>query len=265
MRAEQALGRQEFVLYYQPKVNMRQGRVVGAEALIRWQHPEEGLLAPGRFLPQLDNTDLVVPLGEWVIGQALHQMQQWASQGLQLPVSVNIAGDHLERPDFVERLQTLLARFPQVDPHHLELEILETTAVNNLERVVATMQGCAALGVRFALDDFGTGYSSLTYFRRLPAQVLKIDQSFVRDMLEDHEDLAIVTGVVSLATTFEREVIAEGLETVAHGVKLLELGCSMAQGYGIAKPMPADQLASWIQTWQAPVSWLEYPGPNVVS
>jgi EAL domain-containing protein (putative c-di-GMP-specific phosphodiesterase class I) len=139
----------------------------------------------------------------------------------------------------------------------LELEVLETSAMQDISRVSETMRACQALGVQFALDDFGTGYSSLTYLKRLPAQTLKIDQSFVRDMLDDLDDLAIVDGVVGLAKAFERAVIAEGVESHAHGKRLQALGCHLAQGYGIARPMPAALIPAWVQSWQARPQWLD--------
>ncbi len=250
-----ALERREFVLYYQPKVNMRSGLVIGAEALIRWQHPQRGLLPPGLFLPIIENHAMSVELGEWVISSALSQMAQWRESGLKLSVSVNIGARQLQQNGFVERLQTLLSEWPQVPPQALELEILETSALEDISQVSAVILACQALGVRFALDDFGTGYSSLTYLKRLPAELLKIDQSFVRDMLTDTDDLAIVQGVIGLAKAFRRNVIAEGVETIAHGELLLPLGCELAQGYGIARPMPAADIPSWVKTWKPDPSW----------
>jgi diguanylate cyclase (GGDEF)-like protein/PAS domain S-box-containing protein len=250
-----ALTRNELVLHYQPKVNMRTGQVVGAEALIRWQHPEQGLLAPAHFLPAIENHALAVEVGEWVIHTALAQMQAWQAQGLHLPVSVNVGARQLQQRDFVARLKAILAEHPQVDPAHLELEVLETSALEDIPGVSLVMESCRELGVLFALDDFGTGYSSLTYLKRLPVAILKIDRSFVHDMLDDADDLAILKGVIGLAQAFKREVIAEGVETVAHGTALLALGCELAQGYGVACPMPAAKLPAWVQGWQPDVAW----------
>ncbi|MES2949308.1 MAG: EAL domain-containing protein [Pseudomonadota bacterium] len=250
-----ALAQQEFVLYYQPKVNMRTGATTGAEALIRWQHPERGLLAPAAFLPIIENHPISVALGEWVIDSALTQMAQWKAEGLDLAVSVNIGARQLQQDNFAARLTQLLARHPGVAPRQLELEILETSALEDLAQVFQSILACQALGVRFALDDFGTGYSSLTHLRHLPAEVIKIDQSFVRDMLDDSDDLAIVTGVIGLAAAFRRDVIAEGVETTAHGTQLLLLGCEMAQGFGIARPMPAADVPVWIVNWRPEASW----------
>jgi diguanylate cyclase (GGDEF)-like protein/PAS domain S-box-containing protein len=252
-----ALDNQQFVLYYQPKVNMKTGKVIGVEALIRWQHPCRGLLNPLDFLPIIENNPMSIEMGEWVIDTALTQISQWQKMGLDLPVSisVNIAAVQLQQPDFTQRLTTLLAAHPNVKPCYLELEVLETSALDDVHHVSTTMLECIALGVSFALDDFGTGYSSLTYLRRLPANLIKIDQSFVRDMLIDTDDFAIVEGVIALAKSFKREVIAEGVETIEHGKALLQLGCNLAQGYGIAKPMPAHDVPVWVNNWRPDASW----------
>jgi diguanylate cyclase (GGDEF)-like protein/PAS domain S-box-containing protein len=251
----QAMDAREFILYYQPKVNMRTGAVIGAEALIRWQHPQRGLLAPAVFLPVIEDHPLAVEIGEWVIDTALTQMETWRAQGLTIPVSVNIGARQLQQSNFVERLRELLAAHPQIGPDWLELEVLETSALEDLARVSQIIADCRRIGVHFALDDFGTGYSSLTYLKRLPATLLKIDQSFVRDMLDDPDDLAILEGVIGLSRAFRRDVIAEGVETVEHGAMLLRLGCDLAQGYGIARPMPAHALPAWTQTWQPDPGW----------
>jgi EAL domain-containing protein (putative c-di-GMP-specific phosphodiesterase class I) len=175
--------------------------------------------------------------------------------GIHLPVSVNISAYQLQQTNFVTRLAKLLAAHREVNPRHLELEVLETGALSDFSEVAETMNACHQLGVEFALDDFGTGYSSLTYLRRLPAHLIKIDQSFVRDMLDDADDMAIVEGVIGLARTFKRDVIAEGVETIEHGAVLLKLGCELAQGYGIARPMPADDVPAWIRDWTPDISW----------
>jgi len=250
-----AMERHEFVLHYQPKVNMQTGAVVSAEALIRWQHPARGLLAPAAFLPLVENHPLSVELGEWVISTAIAQMGAWRVQDMDLSVSVNIGAYQLQQPDFAERLGEMLAGHPDLKPHCLQLEVLETSALQDMVHVGAVMQACKALGVGFALDDFGTGYSSLTYLKRLPAESLKIDQSFVRDMLTDPDDRAIVQGIIGLAKVFHRSVIAEGVETHAHGALLLKLGCELAQGYGIARPMPAADMPAWVQRWHTTPVW----------
>ena len=248
----------EFCLYYQPKADMRHGQVVGAEALIRWRHPEQGVLAPGAFMAMVENSQFAGTLGDWVLETAIQQMATWRAAGLVLPVSVNMSARHLQQPDFATRLQTLLARHPDIRPDWLELEVLETTALKELERVSRIFAECRELGVRFALDDFGTGYCSLTYLKHLPAQILKIDQSFIRTMLIDPGDLAIVRGIIGLAAAFKLAVIAEGVESVEHGVQLLELGCDHAQGYVIARPMPAEEVPGWIAGWRSPDEWANW-------
>jgi diguanylate cyclase (GGDEF)-like protein len=258
-QVRQALHHGELMLYYQPKVNMRSGQVVGAEALIRWQHPQQGLLAPGQFLPTIENHPLAVEVGEWVIHTALSQIQTWQSQGLNMTVSVNVGARQLQQHNFVQRLQAILADHAAVKPGCLELEVLETSALEDISGVSHVMEQCRQMGVMFALDDFGTGYSSLTYLKRLPVALLKIDQSFVRGMLDDPDDLAILQGVIGLARAFKREVIAEGVETVPHGVVLLQLGCELAQGYGVARPMPASELPDWVQHWQPDAQWTSSP------
>lgn len=254
-----ALEHQQFVLHYQPKVNMRTGQVLGLEALIRWNHPERGLLPPGMFLPMLENQPLSIDLGRWVLRTALAQIERWKAIGLTLPVSVNIDAQQLQQPDFVNELQQLLAEHPGVAPGDLELEILETNALDDMTRVSRVMDACRDIGVSFALDDFGTGYSSLTYLRHLPARTLKVDRSFVRDMLDDPEDLAILDGVIGLSIAFRRHVIAEGVETFEHGELLLRLGCDRGQGYAIAKPMPAEAVPEWTRSWKSNPRWLNTP------
>jgi diguanylate cyclase (GGDEF)-like protein/PAS domain S-box-containing protein len=254
-RIRHALAAGEFVLYYQPKVNMRKGMVIGAEALIRWQHPQQGILPPATFLPVIENHPLAVDIGEWVIDTALTQIELWHAAGLDLPVSVNVGARQLQASNFVDRLHEMLAAHPNVRPGDLELELLETSALEDLAGVSNVIEACRSIGVRFALDDFGTGYSSLTYLKRLPVDLLKIDQSFVRDMMSDPDDLAILEGVLGLATLFRRQVIAEGVETVDHGSMLLQLGCEQAQGYGIARPMPAHELPGWSVAWSPDPAW----------
>jgi EAL domain-containing protein (putative c-di-GMP-specific phosphodiesterase class I) len=191
-----------------------------------------------------------------VLETALQQVEAWAHIGLNLSVSVNISAHHLQQSDFAANLKALMDAHPTVPRDHLELEVLETTALNELDAVADVIRECTAMGVGFALDDFGTGFSSLTYLKRLPVQVLKIDQSFIRDMLDDPEDRAIVEGVLGLARAFRRRVIAEGAETPAHCKLLLQVGRELAQGYGIARPMSADKLPAWVADWHPDPDWL---------
>ena len=239
----------EFVLHYQPKVDMRLGRVLGVEALLRWRHPQRGLVSPGQFLPFIEHTDLGVDVGDWVLQRGIAQLTDWLALGLDITVSVNISARHLQQPTFVTRLAELLhAREPRV-ASRLVIEVLETTALEDVGYMRKLMHDCSALGVRFALDDFGTGYSTFTYLRQLPLDLLKIDQSFVRHMLDDRQDLAIVEGVIALSRKFGCGVIAEGVESQAHAERLIEAGCDIGQGNGIAMSMPADEVEAWVHDY----------------
>lgn len=256
---KQGLVNNEFTLYYQPKVNMVTGEVFGVEALIRWLHPEKGLIPPLSFLPFIDGTDIEIMIGNWVINEALRQLQDWNQQGIELEVSVNIASHHLRSEPFFSQLSEALATHSTVDAHSLQLEILESSALGDLDaisKILKTVQH--QLGINVALDDFGTGYSSLTHLRNLSANTLKIDQSFVRDILEDPSDYAIIEGVIGLANAFNRKVIAEGVESHEHGVMLIMMGCEQAQGYGIAKPMPGNELADWLGHYEPNQEWIHF-------
>jgi diguanylate cyclase (GGDEF)-like protein/PAS domain S-box-containing protein len=250
-----AFAQGDFILYYQPKINMRTLKVVGVEALIRWRHPVKGLLEPSEFLPFIENHPIHLELGTWVINTALDQISEWHKQGIDLAVSVNVGAYQLQHKNFFEQLTAALATHKSFKPSQLELEILETSALENMPHVSSLISDCKRIGVSFSLDDFGTGYSSLTYLKRLPSASLKIDTSFVQDMLTNPDDLAIVQGVIGLAEVFGRSVIAEGVESAAHGAKLLSMNCEVGQGYGIARPMPAADLPLWVQGWHKNPIW----------
>jgi diguanylate cyclase (GGDEF)-like protein/PAS domain S-box-containing protein len=254
-RLRDALAEEEFELYYQPKVNLRSGKVIGVEALLRWRHPERGLVAPGEFLPLIEHDDLIIGIGEWVVRAALAKITEWTAAGLDLPISVNIAARQLQRADFIDCLHGCLADYPDAPYGSLELEILESAALENTAHVRDVINTCQRLGVGFALDDFGTGYASLSYLRDIPADVLKIDQCFVRDVLEDTDDLTLIDGIISLANAFRRIVVAEGVETPEQGVLLMRLGCDIAQGYGIARPMPAHEIPGWVANYHPDPQW----------
>ncbi|MDE2615144.1 MAG: EAL domain-containing protein, partial [Burkholderiales bacterium] len=260
-RVQEALDQQEFVLFYQPKVDMRSGRVLGFEALLRWDHPQQGVIPPLQFLPLIENTGLSSRIGDWVIAQALEHLTQWHRAGMQISVSVNVSARHLQEPDFAQRLTELLARHAEPLASWLELEMLETAAHADIDATSALLARCRALGVRFALDDFGTGYSTLTYLKRLPVDTLKIDRSFVHHMLDDAQDRAIVEGVIGLARTFGCAVVAEGVESPAQARTLLELGCDIGQGTGIAAPMRADQVAGWAHEYRGMFALAPTPAP----
>lgn len=254
-RLEQALAEGEFQLLFQPKVNMLTCEVVGMEALIRWNHPEKGVLPPSEFLYNLASTDMEIEVGNWVIRHALEKQRALREAGLSLPVSVNLNAHHLQNSDFVDDIRAILAELPMQQPGDLEFEILESASIEDITDIYHTLISCQELGIHFSLDDFGTGYSSLAYFHRLPVDSLKIDQSFVQNMLEDPQDLAIVDSVVRLACVFKHPVIAEGVESLEHGAALLRLGCHLGQGYGIARPMPIEELESWKWKWDNDRDW----------
>ena len=251
-RIEKALKNGELCLYVQPKVNLKTGEVVGAETLIRWQHPIRGTILPGEFLPLTEDCNLSISIGEWVIREALQIMQNWREQGLLLPLSINISARQIRQGNFREQLSTIIKQFPDMPPGQLEIEIIESAALDDLQQISQLIASCKILGVNFALDDFGTGYSSLTYLKRLAVTTLKIDQSFVHDLLDDENDLAIVRGVVGLAKAFNAEIIAEGLENWQQARCLLDMGCFIAQGYVIAHPMPANDFLDWRKHFQMP-------------
>ena len=263
---QHALKSGELCLYYQPKVNMATGEVFGAEALIRWFHPEKGLIPPLDFLPLIDGTTLEIQIGDWVINEALQQLTLWQQQGLSLEISVNIASYHLLSPSFIVGLAASLARHPDIKAKSLQLEILESSALSDLTAISTIIKTCQHdLGVNIALDDFGTGYSSLSHIRYLSADIIKIDQSFVRDMLDDPDDYAIINGVIGLAHAFNREVIAEGVESTEHGLMLLMMGCEQAQGYGIARPMPAADFPAWLINYHANEEWIKRGNEVIVA
>ena len=245
-RIRQGLLHNEFVLHYQPQIDLATGNVFALEALIRWQHPQRGLVPPDQFLPLLEGDPLCLAVGQWVLDTAFAQLAQWQAQGLNVGVSINIDPAQLQSPGFVEQLRGLLLRHPALEPAQITLEVLESCALADLELAESVLRECQAVGFGCALDDFGTGYSSLTYLKRLRADALKIDRSFVLGMLEATDDHAIVQAVISLARVFGRDVIAEGVESAAHAQALQALGCSRAQGYGIARPMPASHVPGWL-------------------
>jgi diguanylate cyclase (GGDEF)-like protein/PAS domain S-box-containing protein len=239
----------EFELYYQPKVELITRRMVGAEALLRWNHPTRGLLLPGDFMRVIEDTEIEIELGDWVIATAIDQQRRWREQGIQIELSINVSAYHLQSQGFPERLKTHSDLCcPGNCAGTLQVEVLETAALDDVTGVSAIIAECKAFGMAFALDDFGTGYSSMSYLSKFDVDVLKIDQSFIRDMLEDKGDHAIVLGIIALAKAFEMAIVAEGVETEAQYQALLQMGCAVGQGYGIARPMTADALIEWGKT-----------------
>lgn len=254
-QVREALDSCRLALHYQPKVNMRSGKVTGVEALLRLRHPQRGLLSPAMFLPLTEDQPLAIEIGEWVIDNALMQVEIWKASGLHLPVSVNVSGSHLLQPDFVPRISALLAAHPLAPPCLLELEILESSTLLDAAKAAKVLSACQNLGISVSLDDFGTGYSSLSYLKQLPFNALKIDRSFVSGMLDDRENLSIVESLVNLARAFGRHVIAEGVESAEHGAMLLRVGCELGQGYGISRPLPASEIPVWLKSWRPDPRW----------
>jgi diguanylate cyclase (GGDEF)-like protein/PAS domain S-box-containing protein len=248
--AKKALKTDAFRLHYQPKIRLATKEVIGYEALIRWEHPEKGLLMPGAFLPPIErHPDVAIELGNWVLDNALEQIERWNEVGLDTTVSVNVSALQLTSSDFEETLNRHIQNHPAAEPCQLEIELLETDALSDIERVSQIMRNCRKTSVRFALDDFGTGYSSLAYLKRLPIDTLKIDQDFVRDSLNNAQDQELLKLIISLGRVYNIDVLAEGVETPAHGELLRSYGCQYAQGYAFARPMPAADVLDWHSNW----------------
>ncbi|MEJ2693449.1 MAG: EAL domain-containing protein [Candidatus Thiodiazotropha sp.] len=245
-RVANGIDRKQFELYYQPKVDYTEGRIVGVEALLRWNDPVLGLVGPKEFLSLIENDSLAFRMGRWVLEEAVRQAKTWNDMGITLPISVNIFPRHLKYLTFIDDLRNAIeSHWPEMPKHRLLLEIVETADLEELEPIEAVIQECLQLGIGFSLDDFGTGYSSLVYLRRLSIEELKIDQSFVRDMLEDEDDEAIVVGVIGLGQAFGLRVVAEGVESARHARHLINLGCSIVQGYEFGRPMSAQEFQKW--------------------
>jgi EAL domain-containing protein (putative c-di-GMP-specific phosphodiesterase class I) len=238
-----ALKRQEFVLHYQPKVAIASGRIVGVEALIRWNSRDLGFVPPGRFIPLAEETGLIVPISEWVLREACVQNKAWQDQGFPpLLISINLSPRQFRQKDLVQRISGILQE-THLEPRFLELEITEGTIMHQAERAVAVLEELHRIGVQVSVDDFGTGYSSLAYLKRFPVQTLKIDQSFVRDLTTDADGAGIVAAVVAMAKSLKLHVIAEGVETKEQLASLAKLKCDEYQGYYFSKPVPAEDFA----------------------
>jgi diguanylate cyclase (GGDEF)-like protein/PAS domain S-box-containing protein len=235
-----ALERDEFSLYYQPKVDVRSGSIIGAEALIRWRHPELGLVSPAEFIPMAEESGLIIAIGEWVLNNACAQLRAWHKQGLTpMPVAINLSARQFHQQNIAAMITRVL-REHGVDPSLLELEITESTAMRDAEETCATLLGLKALGVRIAIDDFGTGYSSLSYLKRFPIDSLKIDRSFVTDLPGNHDDATIAQAIIIMAHALRLKVIAEGVENEAQLEFLTANGCDEIQGYYFSRPLPAE-------------------------
>ncbi|SFU72811.1 PAS domain S-box-containing protein/diguanylate cyclase (GGDEF) domain-containing protein [Pseudoduganella namucuonensis] len=255
-----ALERREFVLHYQPQVDIASGRIVGLEALIRWQHPELGMVAPNRFIPLAEETGLILPVGAWVLRTACEQLMAWRADGRRdLRVAVNVSARQMAEQDFVQSVADVLAA-TGVPPHCIELELTESQVMSDVEHAIAVMHELKKLGVQLAIDDFGTGYSSLAHLKRFEVDVLKIDQTFVRDLTVDPDDAAIVTTIIALAANLGLEVISEGVETREQLAFLRQHGCQQMQGYYFSRPLPAAALEAVLRDNDGLFGDLEHAG-----
>jgi diguanylate cyclase (GGDEF)-like protein/PAS domain S-box-containing protein len=251
-----AVERQEFFVVYQPIVSLETARLIGFEALVRWQHPERGLVNPADFIPLAEETGYIIPIGQWVLEQSCRQLQQWKAsmpKDLTLTVSVNLSGKQFAQNNLIGQITETLAR-TAIDPHDLKLEITESVVVENIETATEMLNQLRAIGIQLSIDDFGTGYSSLSYLHRLPIDTLKIDRSFITQMIKNNENSEIVRTIVSLAKNLGMSLIAEGVETVEQLQQLQQLGCDNGQGYLFSKPVTeeiATQFVKQIEQWQA--------------
>lgn len=243
-----ALERQEFALHYQPKVNLRTGEIVGAEALIRWTHPTRGSVSPGQFIPVAEDCGLIVPISQWVLREACKQTRAWADAGLPaVTIAVNISAMEFRQEGFLEDIFVALKE-TNLDPRSLELEITEGILMKRAESAASILQVLRAAGVRIALDDFGTGYSSLSYLRKFPIDALKIDQSFVRQITMNADDATIVSAIISMGQSMKLRIIAEGVETQTELEFLQAHQCDECQGYYFSRPVLPEQFAKLLET-----------------
>ncbi|MBJ4957755.1 EAL domain-containing protein [Salmonella enterica subsp. enterica serovar Goldcoast] len=244
----QALERNQFELWYQPKYTAGDHSLTGFEALLRWHHPERGILLPTEFLPALEETGLIIPVGTWVLQQACRQLYQWKSQGhTEWTLAVNLSPAQFEQPDIVDIVCNTLAQY-QLSPAHLTLELTESMALKNLKRSVEVLNAFADLGITVSIDDFGTGYSNILMLKSLPARELKIDRIFVKDISENSKNTKIVSTIIDIAHSMNMCVVAEGIETQEQETLLTQMGCGVLQGFLYAKPLPAHKVYELIQT-----------------
>jgi EAL domain-containing protein (putative c-di-GMP-specific phosphodiesterase class I) len=236
-----ALEREEFEVYYQPIMNLAEGTISGFEALIRWQHPERGMISPADFIPVAEDTELIIPIGHWVLLEACRQVRQWQldfPSETPLTISVNLSGKQFKQPDLVGQVKQVLYQ-TGLDPRSLRLEITESMVMEDAEAATAMLRQLRSLNVQLSIDDFGTGYSSLSYLHRFPVNILKVDKSFVGRMSVDEESLGIVETIITLAAKLKMDVVAEGIETKEQWEKLKGFQCKYGQGYLFSKPVPA--------------------------
>jgi diguanylate cyclase (GGDEF)-like protein len=251
-----AVERQEFALHYQPKIDLRTGEISGAEALIRWTHPTRGPIPPGQFIPVAEACGLILPISEWVLREACTQSRAWQDAGLPvIPIAVNVSGMDFRDESFLDNLFATLGE-TGMDPRHLQLELTESILMNRAETTASILQALREKGVTVAIDDFGTGYSSLSYLRKFPVDVLKIDQSFVRQISSGSKDKVLVATVINMARSLRLRVVAEGVETLDELRFLQARQCDEAQGYYFSRPLPAQKFAELLATGLSDKTWL---------
>jgi diguanylate cyclase len=249
-----AIEKRQFVLYYQPKVDIRTGGLCGVEALIRWQHPQWGMVPPGRFITLAEELGLIVSIGDWVLEEACRQAAAWRQAGLdKVCIAVNLASPSFHKPGLTDEVRTLLDRYT-VDPDQLQVEATESMLMESGGATLETLRQFNLMGIKLAIDDFGTGYSSLTYLRRFPADEIKIDRSFISEMTNNADDAAIVAAIISLGRSMKRAIVAEGVETIAQARLLHTLGCDVMQGFLFSRPVPADEMQEMLAL-DRPFAW----------
>jgi len=262
-KMRRALAKEEFVLHYQPKVGLTHGRIIGFEALIRWNDPEVGMVPPGQFIPILEETGMIVEAGQWAIRRVLRDYCAWDGSGLQPPrIAVNVSAIQLRSKDFVDMVRTVINEFTP-DCHGLDLEITESLLMEDIEGSTEKLRLIRDMGVNIAIDDFGTGYSSLAYLTKLPVNALKIDRSFIDDMMRNPDSMNIVSTIISLAHSLALKVIAEGVEFEEQARALRSLGCDEIQGYLISRPIPAEAVGDLLRARDGTaVNITEAPGDS---
>jgi EAL domain-containing protein (putative c-di-GMP-specific phosphodiesterase class I) len=245
-----ALANHELHLVYQPQINLETKRIIGAEALLRWEHPERGMIPPDHFIPVAESNGAIVEIGQWVLNQACWQAARWASEGSPLRIAVNLSAVQLRQESIVDDILNTLKRH-NIPAGRLELEVTETSFMTNLSDAVAKLHRLHRAGISIAVDDFGTGYSSLTYLKQMPVQHLKIDKQFIRDLLVNEEDTRIANTIIDLGKSLNLTVVAEGVETAEQEYYLSQRGCKLAQGYFFSKPLPPKEFETFVQTFHA--------------
>ena len=247
LRLRHALEANEFVLYFQPQIDAQSGELIGAETLIRWLDPIHGLIPPGRFIPLAEETGLIQPIGDWVLREVCRLLCRWQAQGLRrIPIAVNLSARQFKQNNFIESITGVLAE-TGVEPRLIELELTESMLMKDIQQTTAKLKELKAMGFSISVDDFGTGFSSLNYLRHFPIDVLKIDQSFVRELFDDEAALAIIDSIIALANALRMRTVAEGVETQAQQEMLQQHGCSTLQGYLIARPLPEAEFVEWLR------------------